>query len=162
MKAIWGGPNLVVGLQVVNLFVEGVEPELLADEHHRVQLVLGARRVAWRSLHETLAHAATQQLQPLQHVSLQDTAQGTWLRQCSIVATNVTNRSSLLLSLRPQNKCACCRWSTLTFLFRPASRCVCDTISMCRNSKRHWLASAWTVVTDISKSSKFKSYRVQF
>lgn len=36
-----------------------------------------------------------------------------------------------------------------TFLSGPVSCCIWDTISICKNSKRHWLASACMLVTDI-------------
>jgi len=62
--------DLVVGLEVVYLLVEGQHPQLLADEHHRVQLVLEARGVPRGSLHQTLPNAVAQAFQLLQYLTL--------------------------------------------------------------------------------------------
>ena len=45
--------HLVVCLQVVNLFVEGVDPELLTNEHDRIEFILESRLVSRHSLDHT-------------------------------------------------------------------------------------------------------------
>ena len=62
--------HLVVGLEVVYVFIEGQHPELFADEDDSVQLVLEARSVSRRSLYQALPHAMSQAFQPLQYLSL--------------------------------------------------------------------------------------------
>ena len=49
--------HLVVGLEVVYLLVECMDPELLTNEHNSIQFVLESRLISRHSLHQTLPHS---------------------------------------------------------------------------------------------------------
>ena len=61
---------LVVRLEVVYLFVECVDPELLTDEHNGVEFILESWLIPRDSFHEALADSLTNQLQLLDCLGL--------------------------------------------------------------------------------------------
>ena len=65
-----GCMHLVVGLEMVDLLVEGKVPELLADEDHGLQLVLEAGRVTREPLNQALPNTTAHSLQHPQSFSL--------------------------------------------------------------------------------------------
>ena len=88
----------MVGLEIVDLLVEGEQPELLAHEHYCVQLALEARRVPRCPLHQALSHTMAQALQLLQQLALREREGGRavrlWLSVDQLVATWLACRPS--------------------------------------------------------------------
>ena len=62
----------MVGLEVIDRFVEGMQPEVFADEDDCVEFVLEARRVTRDPLHQAPAHPLPELLQLLRNVALHD------------------------------------------------------------------------------------------
>lgn len=52
----------MVCFEVVNLLVEGVHPELLANEHHCIEFVFESRLISGHPLHQTFTNSLTYRL----------------------------------------------------------------------------------------------------
>ena len=61
----------MICLKVVNLLIEGMVPELLADEDHGIELVLESRCIPGSPLHQAAPYTTPKCLQTLRNITLE-------------------------------------------------------------------------------------------